>query len=93
MRDFKEMDRWSLAVASQRFRTIKICPKDVAFVWLHSRAVIYRYKQQKGQLMNDMTLKAQEESQSWTRPSDIAWMAGYLIATILLVFLWANVPA
>jgi hypothetical protein len=38
--------------------------------------------------MNDMTLKAQEESQGWTRPSDIA-----LIATILLVVLWANVPA
>jgi len=33
--------------------------------------------------MNDMTLKAQEESPGWTRPSDIAWMAGYLIATIL----------
>jgi hypothetical protein len=43
--------------------------------------------------MNDMALKAQEESQGWTRPSDIAWMAGYLIATILFVFLWANVPA
>jgi hypothetical protein len=42
--------------------------------------------------MNDMALKAQEESQGWTRPSDIAWM-GYLIATILFVFLWANVPA
>ncbi len=43
--------------------------------------------------MNDITLKAQEERQSWTRPSDIAWTAGYLIATILLVLLWANVPA
>jgi len=41
--------------------------------------------------MNEITLKAQEEG--WTRPSDIAWMAGYLIATILLVLLWANVPA
>jgi hypothetical protein len=41
--------------------------------------------------MNEITLKAQEES--WTRPSDIVWMAGYLIATILLVLLWANVPA
>jgi len=40
--------------------------------------------------MNEITLKAQEES--WT-PSDIVWMAGYLIATILLVLLWANVPA
>ena len=43
--------------------------------------------------MNDMTLKAQEESQGWTRPSDIAWATSYLIATILLVLLWANVPA
>jgi hypothetical protein len=43
--------------------------------------------------MNDMTLKAQEESPGWTRPSDIAWATGYLIATILLVLLWANVPA
>jgi hypothetical protein len=43
--------------------------------------------------MNDMTLKAQEESPEWTWPSDIAWMAGYVIATILLVLLWANVPA
>jgi len=31
--------------------------------------------------MNDITLKVQEET------------AGYLIATILLVLLWANVPA
>ena len=29
----------------------------------------------------------------WTRPSDIAWATGYLIAAILLVLLWANVPA
>ena len=42
--------------------------------------------------MNDITLKA-EERQGWTRPSDIAWAAGYLIVTILLVLLWANVPA
>jgi hypothetical protein len=83
------MDHQPMAVASQRFRTIKICPKDIAFVWRHHTVI----KQQKGQLMNNMTLKAQEESQGWTRPSDIAWMAGYLIATILLVFLWANVPA
>ena len=41
VRDFKEIDRRSLVVASsQRFRTIKICPKDVAFVWRQSRAVI-----------------------------------------------------
>jgi len=33
--------------------------------------------------MNDITLKAQKERQGWTRPSDIAWTAGYLIATIL----------
>jgi hypothetical protein len=43
--------------------------------------------------MNDITLKAQEERQGWTRPADIAWATGYLIATILLVLLWANVPA
>jgi hypothetical protein len=43
--------------------------------------------------MNDITLKAHEERQGWTRRSDIAWAAGYLIATILLVLLWANVPA
>ena len=41
--------------------------------------------------MNDITLKA-EERQGWTRPSEIAWATGYLIATILLVLLWANVP-
>jgi len=43
--------------------------------------------------MNDITFKAQEERQGWTRPSDIASATGYLIATILLVLLWANVPA
>jgi len=42
--------------------------------------------------MNDITLKVQEERQGWTRPSDIVWTAGYLIATILLVLLWANLP-
>jgi hypothetical protein len=47
----------------------------------------------RGHVMNDITLKVQEERQGWTRPSDIAWTAGYLIATILLVLLWANVPA
>ena len=53
----------------------------------------YRYYQSKGHVMNDITLKAQEERQGWTRPADIAWATGYLIATILLVLLWANVPA
>jgi hypothetical protein len=48
-------------------------------------------EQQKGHAMNEITLKAQEES--WTRSSDIVWMAGYFIATMLLVLLWANVPA
>ena len=49
--------------------------------------------QRKGHVMNDITLKADEERQGWTRPSDIASATGYLIATILLVLLWANVPA
>jgi hypothetical protein len=55
----------------------------------------YRYCQWKGHVMNDITLKAQEqeERQGWTGLSDIAWTAGYLIATILLVLLWTNVPA
>jgi hypothetical protein len=44
--------------------------------------------------MNDITLKAQKERQGAGRgPSDIAWTAGYLIATILLVLVWATVPA
>jgi hypothetical protein len=43
--------------------------------------------------MSDMTLKADQERQAWTRPSDIAWAVGYVIATILLVLLWANVSA
>jgi hypothetical protein len=42
--------------------------------------------------MGDMTLKA-EERQDWTSHSDLAWATAYLIATILLVLLWANVPA
>ena len=37
VRDLKGMDHRSLAVASQRFRTIKICPKDVDCVCRHSR--------------------------------------------------------
>jgi flagellar biogenesis protein FliO len=43
--------------------------------------------------MSDMTLKADHERQGWRQPSDIAWMVGYLIVAILLVLLWANVPA
>ena len=43
--------------------------------------------------MSDMTLKAEQERQGWTRPSDIASAVVYLIVTIVLVFLWANVPA
>ena len=43
--------------------------------------------------MNDIPFKAQEERQGWTRPSDIAWTAGSVIVTVLLVLLWANVPA
>jgi hypothetical protein len=43
--------------------------------------------------MSDMTLKADQERRGWTQPSDIAWAVGYVIATILLVVLWANVPA
>jgi hypothetical protein len=39
--------------------------------------------------MTDLTLKVDQER----RPSDIVWAAGYLIGTILLVLLWANVPA
>ena len=43
--------------------------------------------------MTDLTLEEDQERQSWTRPSDIVWAAGYLIGTILLVLLWANVSA
>jgi hypothetical protein len=43
--------------------------------------------------MNDMTLKADQEMPGRTQPSDIAWAAGYVIVSILLVLLWANVPA
>jgi len=93
MRDFKGMDHRSLMGASRRFRTIKICPKDVAFVLAAQSSRHTVIKQQKGHVMNDITLKAQEERQGWTQPSDIAWATGYLIAIILLVLLWANVPA
>ena len=43
--------------------------------------------------MGDMTLKADQERSGHTQPSDIAWAVGYVIVTILLVLLWANVPA
>ena len=61
--------------------------------WSRHTVINTVIKQQKGHVMNDITLKAQEERQGWTGLSDIAWTAGYLIATILLVLLWANVPA
>jgi len=78
----------------QRFRTIKISPKDTACVWRHSRPVTAVYRlQRKGHVMSDMTLKADQERQGWTQSSDTAWAAGYVIVTILLVLLWANVPA
>ena len=95
VRDFKGMDRRSLAVASHRFRTIKICPKDAACVWRHTvgPSTAAYLEQQKGRVMSDMTLKADQERQGWTQPSDIAWAVGYLIVTTLLVLLWANVPA
>ncbi|HKD27473.1 MAG TPA: hypothetical protein VKC66_16430 [Xanthobacteraceae bacterium] len=41
--------------------------------------------------MSNMILKADQERLG--RTSDIAWAVGYVIVTILLVFLWANVPA
>jgi hypothetical protein len=93
VRDFKGVDHRSLAVASHRFRTIKICPKDAACVWEHSRPQRIPSRQQKGHVMSDMALKAEQERQGWTRPSDIAWATGYVIVTILLILLWANVPA
>jgi len=43
--------------------------------------------------MSDMTLKADQERPGWTQPSNIAWAVGYVIVTILLVLLWANIPA
>jgi hypothetical protein len=70
VRDFKGMDHQPLAVAPQRFRTIKICPKDIALVWQHSRPGngSISLKQQKGHVMSDMTLMT-EEKQGWTRSS------------------------
>jgi len=81
------------AVASQQFRTIKICPKDVACVAGTVDCNGGIPLEQKGHVMNDMILKADQERQGWTQPSDIAWAMGYVIVTILLVLLWANVPA
>ena len=49
--------------------------------------------EQKGNVMTDMTLKAYQERPGRTQPSDIVWAVGYVIVTILLVLLWANVPA
>jgi hypothetical protein len=49
--------------------------------------------EQKGHVMSDMTLKADQERPGRTHPSDIAWAVGYVIVTILLVLLWANIPA
>jgi len=43
--------------------------------------------------MSDLTLKVDQERQGWTRASDIVWATGYLIGTVLLVLLWANIPA
>jgi hypothetical protein len=43
--------------------------------------------------MNHMIRKADQERQGWNRPSDDAWAAGYVVLAILLVLLWANVPA
>jgi hypothetical protein len=43
--------------------------------------------------MGDIIWKADQERQGWTWSSDIAWAGGYVIVTILLVLLWANVTA
>jgi len=32
--------------------------------------------------MSDRTLKADQERQGWTQPSDIAWTMGYVIVTV-----------
>jgi hypothetical protein len=48
MRDFKGMDLQPLAVAFHRFRTIKVCPKDIALVWQQSRPVNGQHKAAKG---------------------------------------------
>jgi hypothetical protein len=49
--------------------------------------------EQKGHVMSDITLKADQERPGRTHPSDTAWAAGYVIVTILLILLWANIPA
>ena len=43
--------------------------------------------------MSNMTLQTENETQGWTRASDIMWAVGYLIASVLFVLAWANVPA
>jgi len=43
--------------------------------------------------MSDMTLKVDQERPGWMQLSDITWAMGYVIVTVLLVLLWANVPA
>jgi hypothetical protein len=88
------MDQRSGGGISHRFRTIKICPKDVACV-LAAQSTRNRCipLATQGAVMGDIIWKADQERQGWTRPSDIAWAGGYVIVTILLVLLWANVPA
>jgi hypothetical protein len=43
--------------------------------------------------MRDIVWKADHERQGCKWFSDIVWAGGYVIVTILLVLLWANVPA
>jgi hypothetical protein len=43
--------------------------------------------------MSDMTLTVDQERPGRTQPSDIVWAVGNVIVTILLVLVWANVPA
>jgi hypothetical protein len=56
-----------LAVTSHRFRTIKICPKDAACVWRHSRPVnaggVFIDK-------NDIIYVADSESESVAKDHD-----------------------
>src|SRR5262245_39942054 len=49
--------------------------------------------EQKGHVMSDMILKADQERPGRTQPSDIVWAVSHVIVIILLVLLWANVPA
>ena len=43
--------------------------------------------------MSNMMKKVEEESQGWTWTSDNTCAMGYVIAAILLMLLWANIPA